>query len=159
MLLCCYREKTQLSIWVCFTNLYHLYDPAITVLHDIISNLKFVQDFKRTGELWVQFMDFVWIIRMFVRAKKSNGANVAVLCFSWQQQVRQSGVKVPCKQVVLNWTEVQRRFIYNLAEDKLFCSGIFTDQVIDTLGRKLKRVSSISLIKKKSVRSGYSQPI
>ena len=39
---------------------------TITEIHDIMSSLRFVQDFNRTGNFWVQFMDFVSIMRMFI---------------------------------------------------------------------------------------------
>ena len=47
-------------------------NDTITVIHEIISNLKFVQDLNRTGKLWVQFMDFVSLIRMFIHAERTG---------------------------------------------------------------------------------------
>ena len=39
---------------------------------DIVGNLKFVLDVSRTGKLWLQFMDFVLIIRVFIRAERTG---------------------------------------------------------------------------------------
>ena len=39
---------------------------VISSIGDIADTLKFVQDISPTRQLWLQFMDFVLIIRMFV---------------------------------------------------------------------------------------------
>ena len=38
-------------------------NSVISSTGDIAGNLKFVQDVSRTGKLWLQFIDFVSIIR------------------------------------------------------------------------------------------------
>ena len=38
-------------------------NSVISSIDDIAGNLKFVQDVSRTGKLWLQFIDFVSIIR------------------------------------------------------------------------------------------------
>ena len=46
--------------------------PVLNSTGDIVGNLKFVQEISRTGKLWLQFMDFVSIIRMFIRAERTG---------------------------------------------------------------------------------------
>ena len=46
--------------------------PVVKSIVDNVGNLKFVQDVSRTGKLWLQFMDFVSIIRMFIRAQQTR---------------------------------------------------------------------------------------
>ena len=48
------------------------HNPTLIKIYEEISNLKFVMDFNRTGKLWLQFMDFVSIIRMFIRAERTG---------------------------------------------------------------------------------------
>ena len=38
----------------------------VSMVHEKLSNLKFIHDAKRTGKLWIQFMDFASIVRMFI---------------------------------------------------------------------------------------------
>ena len=44
--------------------------PVISSIGDIVGNLKFFQDFSRTGKLGLQFMDFVSNIRIFARTER-----------------------------------------------------------------------------------------
>ena len=46
--------------------------PVISSIGDIAGNLKFVQGVSRTGNLCLQFMDFVSIIRMFIPAEQTG---------------------------------------------------------------------------------------
>ena len=43
--------------------------PVISSNGDTVGNLKFFQDVSRTGKLWLQFIDFILIIRMFTRGE------------------------------------------------------------------------------------------
>ena len=47
-------------------------NSVISSIDVIVGNLKFVQDVSRTGKLWLQFMDFVSIIRMFICAERTG---------------------------------------------------------------------------------------
>ena len=46
--------------------------PVISGVGDIVGNLKFVLDVSRTGKLWLQFKDFVSVIRMFIPAERTG---------------------------------------------------------------------------------------
>ena len=46
--------------------------PIIDEIHEKISDLKVVMDQKRTDKLWIQFMDFVSIVRMFICAERTG---------------------------------------------------------------------------------------
>ena len=47
-------------------------NPVMNSIGDIVGNLMFVQDVSRTGKLWLQFMDFVSVVRMFIRAERTG---------------------------------------------------------------------------------------
>ena len=44
----------------------------VSMIHEKLSNLKFIHDVNRTGKLWIQFMDFASIVRMFIRAERTG---------------------------------------------------------------------------------------
>ena len=44
-------------------------------MHEKLSNLKFIHEANRTGKLCIQFMYFVSIVRMFVRAERTGDWN------------------------------------------------------------------------------------
>ena len=45
---------------------------------DIVGNLKFIKDVSRTEKLWLQFVDFVSIIRMFTRAERTGNFELPI---------------------------------------------------------------------------------
>ena len=52
--------------------------PVISSIGDIVGNLKFIKDVSRTEKLWLQFMDFVSIIRMFTRAERTGNFELPI---------------------------------------------------------------------------------
>ena len=46
--------------------------PVVNSIEDIVGNLKFVQEVSCTGKLLLQFMGFISIIRMFIRAARTG---------------------------------------------------------------------------------------
>ena len=46
------------------------------MIHEKISSLKFIHDSKRTDKLWIQFMDFASIVRMFIRAERTGNGDL-----------------------------------------------------------------------------------
>ena len=52
--------------------------PVISSIGDTVRNLKFIKDVSRTEKLWLQFMDFVSIIRMFTRAERTGNFELPI---------------------------------------------------------------------------------
>ena len=52
--------------------------PVISSIGDTVGNLKFIKDVSRTEKLWLQFMDFVSIIRMFTRAERTGNFELPI---------------------------------------------------------------------------------
>ena len=50
----------------------------VSMIHEKLSNLKFIHDVNRTGKLWIQFMDFASIVRMFIRAERTGDWNLHI---------------------------------------------------------------------------------
>ena len=46
-----------------------------SMIHEKLSNLKFIHDAKGTGKLWIQFMDFASFVRMFIWAERVGDWN------------------------------------------------------------------------------------
>ena len=117
--------------------------PVVNSIEDIVGNLKFVQDINRTGKLWLQFMDFVSIIRMFIRAERT--VNFELHIYSSKQMlpylaaaghdkyaiaIRKylQDIKNLCPCLEKKYKEGSFTICRN---EKLFWSGAFTDQVIE----------------------------
>ena len=98
-------------------------NDTITEIHDIISSLKFVQDLHRTGKLWVQFMDFVSIIWMFIRAERTgnwqlhlHATELMLSYFAAAGQLHKISQEVLSRfQVLVRLLEskIQRRIVHN----------------------------------------------
>ena len=115
----------------------------IKIIHETISNLKFLYDSKRTSKLWIQFMDFASIVRMFLRAERTG---------DWKLHLHATELMLPffaaaghnnyLKAVLLYLQDCQNlcdclkskyeKGLFTIwRKDKLFWSGTFTDQVIE----------------------------
>ena len=117
--------------------------PVIKKFEDIISTQKFLQDVSRTSKLWLQFTNFVSIIRMFIRAERTGNFQLHILSTEQMLPILAAAghdkytlaiVKYlkdiknlcPCLEEKYN----QGCFTVN-RNDKLFWSGTFTDQIIE----------------------------
>ena len=115
----------------------------VSMIHEKISNLKFVHDANRTGKLWIQFMDFVSIVRMFIRAERTG--NWKLHLHATEQMLpffAASGHNKYLKAVLLYLqdsrelcnclkSKYEKGLFTIWRKDKLFWSGTFTDQVIE----------------------------
>ena len=110
---------------------------------DIVGNLKFVQDISRTGKLWLQFMDLVPIIRMFISATWTRsselhissleqmlpylaGAGYDKYTFAIRKYLEDIRNLCPCQG-----KKYKEGSFITWRNDKLFSSSTFTDQVIE----------------------------
>ena len=50
----------------------------LSMIHGKLSNLKFIHDTNKTGELWSQFMGFASIVRMFIRSDRTGDWNLHI---------------------------------------------------------------------------------
>ena len=58
----------------------------VSMTHEILSNLKFINDTNRTRKLWIQFIDFAFIVRMFIQAERTG---------DWNQHIHASELMLP----------------------------------------------------------------
>ena len=48
------------------------------MIQEELSNLKLIHDANRTGKLWIQFMDFASIARMFIQTERTRDWNLHI---------------------------------------------------------------------------------
>ena len=112
----------------------------VNSIEDIVGNLKFVPDVSRTGKLWLQFMDFVSIIRMFIRAERTG--NFELHIYSSKQMLPYLAAAGHDKYAIAIRKYLQdiknlcpclykERSFTICRNEKLFWSATFTDQVIE----------------------------
>ena len=118
-------------------------DTVLREINNIFKDLKFQNQQSRTGKLWVQFMDTVEIVRLFIRAERTG---------DWHLHLFATELMMPYYAAVghNHYTKATAKYLEDatnlctcLAEkyeaglftitrnDKLFWSGTFTDQVIE----------------------------
>ena len=118
-------------------------DTILLEIHNIFNDVKFLQQASRTGKLWIQFMDFVLIIRMFICAERTGNWNLHV--YSTEQMMPYFAAAGHD-----NYTRATAKYLQDITglcaclkkkyndglftitrNDKLFWSGTFTDQIIE----------------------------
>ena len=50
----------------------------VSMIHEKLSNLKFIHNTNRTGKLWIPYMDFDFIVRMSIRAERPGDWNLHI---------------------------------------------------------------------------------
>ena len=118
-------------------------NPVMKQIDDIISNLKFVQHVSRTGKLWLLFMDFVSVVRMFLRAERTGNFELHISSSEKMlPYIAAAGhdkyllsilkylqdIKSLCPCLEKKYKEGCFTICRN---DNLFWSGTFTDQIIE----------------------------
>ena len=84
----------------------------VSMIHEKLSNLKFIHDANKTGELWTQFMGFASIVRMFIRSDRTG---------DWNLHIHTSEQMLPCLVAAGHSNYLQSVLLY-LQDIKNLCT-------------------------------------
>ena len=143
-------------------------DNELSEIHNLFSDLKFLQRTSRTGKLWIQYMDFVLIIRMFIRAERTENWNLHIHAteqmmpyFAANGHDKYTKATAKYLEDATNMCECIGKK-YNGGQfsitrnDKLFWSGTFSDQIIEqTLMRSGKTQGLINITHQEPARTKW----
>ena len=114
----------------------------VSMIHEKLSNLKFIHGANRSGKLWIQFMDFASIVRMFIRAERTGDWNLHIDASEQMLPIfAAAGHNNYLKLVLLYLHDIKNlctclkskyeKGLFTIwTKDKLLWSDTFTDHVI-----------------------------